>query len=62
MRLNEKFKIDVLEASQVRQPTTLFSGRFEDVPWTFLQNCKNKQQITYATMCIVLFSKVKKSR
>ena len=42
IHLYEKFKIDILGTSQGRHPTDTFSGRFEDVRWTFLQNFKNK--------------------
>ena len=47
MHLYERFKIDVLRMSQGRHPTNAFSGSFEDVRRTFLQNCKNKQQLTF---------------
>ena len=47
MHLYERFKIDVLGMSQGRHPTGVFSGRFEDIPRTFLQNFKNKQQLTF---------------
>ena len=47
MYLCERFKIDVLGTSQGRHPMDVFSGHFEDAPRTFLQNFKNKQQITF---------------
>ena len=47
MHLYERFKIDVLGTSQGRHPTDIFSGRFEDVRMTFLQNFKNKQRLTF---------------
>ena len=46
MHLYERFKIDVLGASQGRHPTDFFSERFEDVRRMFLQNFKNKQELT----------------
>ena len=46
-RLYERFKIDVLGTSQGRHTMDVFSGRFEDAPRTFLQNFKNKQQMTF---------------
>ena len=46
MHLYERFKIDALGTSQGRHPKDTFSRRFEDVQRTFLQNCKNKQQLT----------------
>ena len=42
MHLYERFKIDIPEKSQERDPTGVFSGRFEDVRRTFPQNLKNK--------------------
>ena len=47
MRLYERFKIDVLETFQRRHSTDVFSGRFEDVRKTFLQNFKIRQQLTF---------------
>ena len=44
--LCERFKIDVLGTSQSRYPMGVFSGRFEDVHSTVLQNCKNMHQLT----------------
>ena len=32
---------------QVRHPTGVFSGRFEDVRRTFFQNIKDKQKLTF---------------
>ena len=46
MHLYERLKIDLLGTSQGRDPTNVFSRRFEDVRKTFLQNFKNKQQLT----------------
>ena len=46
-RLYERFKIDALGTSQGRHTMDVFSGRFEDAPRTFLQNFKNKQQMTF---------------
>ena len=43
MQLYERFKIDILGTSQVRNPTDVFSERFGDVRRRFLQNFKNKQ-------------------
>ena len=43
MNLYERLNIDVLGMSQGHHPTDIFSGRFEDVRWTFLQIFKNKQ-------------------
>ena len=42
MHLHGRFKIDALGTSQGRHSKQVFSGRFEDVHRTFLQNCKNK--------------------
>ena len=47
MHLYYRFKIDVLGTSQTRHPTDVFSERFEDIRRTFLQNFKNKQQLTF---------------
>ena len=47
MHLYERFKIDVLGASQGRHPTDFFSERFEDVHRMFLENFKNKQELTF---------------
>ena len=47
VHLYERFKIDVLGTSQGRHPTDVFSERFEDVCWTFLQNFKNKEKLTF---------------
>ena len=47
MYLQEKIKIDVRETSQERNLTDVFLERFEDVRRTFLQNIKNKQQLTF---------------
>ena len=47
MYLYRRFKIDVLGTSQGRHPTDVFSGRFEDVRRTFLQNFRNKQHLTF---------------
>ena len=47
MHFYEMFKIDVLKASQGRNPTDIFSGHFEDFPRTFLRNFKNKQRLTF---------------
>ena len=47
MYFYERFKIDVLGTSQGRHTMDVFSGRFEDAPRTFLQNFKNKQQMTF---------------
>ena len=47
MHLYERFKIDFLRTSQGRHPTVFFSGRFEGVRRTSLQNFKNKQQLTF---------------
>ena len=47
MHYYERFKIDVLWTSQGRHPKDVFSRRFEDVHRTFLQNFKNKQQLTF---------------
>ena len=47
MHLYVRFKIDALGMSQGRHPTDVFSGRFQDVRKTFLQNFKNKQQLTF---------------
>ena len=33
---------------QGRHPMDVFSGRFEDVRGTFLQNFKNKQQLIFS--------------
>ena len=44
MHLYKRFKTDVLGTSQGRHPMDVFSGRFEDVSRTFLQNFKNKQR------------------
>ena len=41
--LYERLKIEVLGTLQGRHPTDVFSGCFEDVRRTFLQNFKNKQ-------------------
>ena len=41
------FKIDVQGTSQEFNLMDLFSGRFEDVHCTVLQNCKNIQQLTF---------------
>ena len=46
MHLYERFKIDVLGTSQGRHPTYVFSGRFENVHRTFLENLKNKQWLS----------------
>ena len=46
MHLCERFKIDVLGTSQGRYAMDVFSGRFEEVYRTVLQDCKNKQQLT----------------
>ena len=42
MYLYERFKIDALGTFKGRHPTDVFSGRFEDVHRTFLQNWKKK--------------------
>ena len=47
MHLFEKFKIDALGTSQGRYTKDGFSGCFEDVPRTFLQNYKNKQRLAF---------------
>ena len=47
MHLFEKFKIDALGTSQGRYPKDGFSGCFEDVRRTFLQNYKNKQRLAF---------------
>ena len=47
MHLHERFKIDAFETSQGRDPTDFFSESFEDIRRTFLQNFKNKQQLTF---------------
>ena len=47
MHLYKRFKIEVLGTSQGRDPTDVFSARFEDVRRKFLQNFKNKQQLTF---------------
>ena len=48
MHLYERFKIDVLRTSQGGHTTgAVFSGSFEYVRRTFLQNFKNKQQLTF---------------
>ena len=47
MRLHERFKIDVQGTSQGRHSTDVFLRRFKDVRTTFLQNFKNKQQLTF---------------
>ena len=49
MDLYESFKVNVLGTSKGRLSTDVFSGRFEDVHMTFLQNFKNKQQLTFKT-------------
>ena len=43
MHFFERFKINVMRTSQGFHHTDVFSGRFENVPRTFLQNFKNKQ-------------------
>ena len=45
MHMYGRFKIVILGMSQGRHSKDTFSGRFEDVHRTFLQNCKNKQQL-----------------
>ena len=47
MHMYGRFKIVILGMSQGRHPKDTFSGRFEDVHKTFLQNCKNKQQLFF---------------
>ena len=47
MHLYKWFKIDALGTSQGRHPMDVFSGRFKEVRKTFLQNSKNKQQLTF---------------
>ena len=47
MHLYERFKIDVLGTSKGRHPMDIFSERLEDDRRTFLQNVKNKQQLTF---------------
>ena len=46
MHLYKRFKVYVLGTSQGRHPTDIFWERFEDVRKTFLQNLKNKQQLS----------------
>ena len=46
--LYKRFKIDSLGMFQGRHPMDVFSGRFEDVRRTFLQNFKNKQQLIFS--------------
>ena len=43
----KRFKIDVLGISQGRHPTDVFSGRFDNICRTFIQNFNNKQQLTF---------------
>ena len=47
MHLYERLKIDVLGTSLGRHPTDVFLERFEDVHRNFLQNFKNKEQLTF---------------
>ena len=47
MHLYESFKTEILGTSQGRHPMDVFSGLFEHVGRTFLQNVKNKQQLTF---------------
>ena len=47
MHLCERFKIDVLGTSQEHYSMDVFSGCFEDVHRTFLQNCMNMQQLIF---------------
>ena len=47
VHLYERFKIDVLGTFLRCRPTDIFSEHFENVRRTFLQNFKNKQQLTF---------------
>ena len=47
MDLYESFKIDAQQTSQGFYLTDVFSGRFEHVLRAFLQDFKNKQQLTF---------------
>ena len=47
MHLHDRIKIDDLEMSQGCHPTDVFSGRFKDFRRMFLENLKNKQQLTF---------------
>ena len=47
MNLQQRYKIDVLETSHGLDPMDVFSERFDNVRRKFLQNFKNKQQLTF---------------
>ena len=47
MHLQDRIKIDVLGMSQGGHPKDVFSGHFEDVRGTFLENFKNKKRLTF---------------
>ena len=47
MHLHKRFKNDAQETSQGLHPTEVFLGRLDDVLRTFLQNFKNKEQLTF---------------
>ena len=44
---NERFKTDVLRTSQGRYHMDIFSGHFEDIHRTVLQNCNNMEKLTF---------------
>ena len=47
MHLYERFNIEILDTFPGRHPTEVFSECFEYVRRTFLQNFKNKEQLTF---------------
>ena len=62
IHLCERFKIDDLRTSQEYYPMDVFSGCFENVHRTILQNCMNMQQLIFQYFTQhIWWSKIKKN-